>query len=289
MLTSARPQRGLVAAALTGLVAAVNPAGARADQWAEDPAVVPMFEMPELAPSRHLGEELMVGTLDFAASNLTVAAVELSGDWAPTPRIALHALLPIAYANGEELSGTSLGNITFGLGYVLANHRWGRRSRLWSVGADLSLPTASDGGDASSVAVAHGIYRITGLGRYAPEVTTLSLHGDLRREDDKFFFQGQLGFDFHIDDASDDTFALRLGIGGGVKVSSHVAFIAELTTISDILDDSDGEDFLHVLDFGTRYWLHASSFGARFYLPLDDSTRNGLDILGFAIDYRTSY
>jgi len=288
MLTDTFARRALLAAA-TALILCSNLTSAHADPWAEDATGNPMFEMPDLVPNSHLGAELMVGTIDYPTSNLTVASVELSGYWPATSRLALHTLLPIAYATGETLSGTSLGNIAFGLGYVLSRDRWERGSRLWSVGADVWLPTASDGGDASSVAVAHGMYRVTRNGCYAPEVTTLGLHSDYRRDVDKFFFQGQFGFDFHIADDSDNTFALRLGLGGGVQVSRQVAFIAELTTISDIVDDSSGEDFLHVLDLGTRYWLDESSFGARFYLPLDNSTRNGLDILGFAIDYRANY
>jgi hypothetical protein len=88
---------------------------------------------------------------------------------------------------------------------------------------------------------------------------------------------------------ADDLLLLRLGLAGGVHVASQLALIAEVTTVSDILDDrATQEDFLHTLDLGLRHVGPGSTFGARLYYPLDRSLRR-LDILGVGFDFQTSF
>ncbi len=249
----------------------------------------PLFEMPSPLPSRTVGAELMVGTIDVESGNVTLAALELSGEFAATPRLALRALLPIAYANGQDFSGTTLGDLTLGTEFLLTAQRSGGSLSLWSLGGSMSLATASDGGESRRAAEAHRDFRVPYPGHYWPDTNTLRLHADYRLESGQVFFQGQLGVQFHVIEDVDDVLNLRLGLGGGAMITRHVALLAELTTISDILDDSEGENFLHVLELGGRFHVPGGAFGARFYLPLDDSLREGRDILGFAVDYRAAY
>ena len=275
-----------------GLAAALlitRPGDASADPAAATVgAEAPMFEMPSLSPEREVGAELMVGTIDFLPENLTMSAVELFGKLSVSPRLILRTRLPIAYANGAGVSGTTLGNIELGGDYILSTPAGSSPGR-WSVGGGVYLPTSSDGGESGVVANAHSVYRLTHPGRYMPETTTLALHGDYRRESGQLFFQGQFGAQLYVIEHASNSFILRMGLGGGTMVSPQLALIAELTTTSDFLDDADHENFLHVLDFGMRYRVGRSGFGARFYLPLDASTRQGLDIIGFAVDYRGEY
>jgi hypothetical protein len=247
------------------------------------------FVMPELSPHRRLGAEVLVGSLDVPF-HVTVIALEPTLSLTLTPRWTLTGRIPIGHVASDVRDGTTLGNATIGAIYLFSSR--GRRHDLRRGALDFSLsfPTAADGGDAGFAARTHAVFRVPDPGLYFPKTTTVRVHGNYRADVGQVFFQGQFGMHVLVIQRADDLLLLRLGLAGGVHVSPQVALIAELTTMSDILDDRQTrEDFLHTLDLGMRFSGATSTFGARLYYPLDDSLRNGLHIIGVGFDFQAAF
>ena len=242
------------------------------------------FVMPPLANGPEFTGEIMVGTIETGPLEVTLLGFEF-GARHRFDRLGIHGSLPVIHADTDNWDGTSLGNLTAGMDYQVAGSIRGRRHSLVAVGASLSFPTADDNGDGSLAAGVHSAFRVPDPGKYFPDTTTIRVFSDWRTGSDEWFFQGELGMHALVHDNADDQILFRLGLGAGVAVSPMAALIAELTTMTDILDDDNGaEDFLHTLDLGVRFLGGSSIFGIRLYVPLDDSMRNR-DALGFAFDF----
>lgn len=242
------------------------------------------FVMPPIAAGPEFYSEVMLGTMDFGPLEATMLGFEF-GFRHRFDRLGISGGIPIAHVDTDNWDGTSLGNLTAGIDYLVAGSVRGQRHSATSIGATLSLPTASDGGDSALAALGHSTFRVPDPGRYLPDTTTIRVFGDWRTGTGEWFFQGELGMHALVRDGADDEVLFRLGVGGGVALSPAAALIAELTTMTDILDDdNDPEDFLHTLDLGVRFLGGNSIFGIRLYLPLDDSMRNR-DALGLGFDF----
>jgi hypothetical protein len=248
------------------------------------------FQQERMLPARDFGAELHLGSMDFAFNSLTVIGIETFGQIPLTSRLGLRGRLPIAHANGSGDSGTSLGNLTVGLEYLVRGSIGPRSADAVSVGGSLSLPTASDTGDSGAAASALATYRVPFPGYYAPNTTTLRAHVSWRKEQDRWLVQLQPGIHvLAVEGTNNDQTLLRFNIAGGWHASPNVVLMGELSTVSRILDDNAGEEWLHTLDLGMRYFARRSVFGVRLYYPLDESRREGLDMIGIAADLTARY
>ncbi len=244
------------------------------------------FQMPDVYSNNLLTAELMLGTVDGSPfDDFTVFALELGGSFSISPKLHLTGLLPIA-STTQDGTDTALGNLTLGLEYILSAARRGANVKAWSIGGSLSAPTASDSGGGFATSAIHGFFRAPYPGRYLPNTTAIRIHGQFRLDAQKIFFQAQGGINHLIIDGGDDDMLLRFGLGLGIAPARAVTLIAELTTLSDIVDDADGDNFVHSLDLGARFRAGAGTqIGVRLYLPLDDVFRDS-DVMGLAVDVR---
>lgn len=270
------------------LAAATVLSTSRAD--AQHPHVTPLhrdpFQMPEVYGHHKLGLDFMFGQISAApfVDEINLMALELFGAYRVSRRLYLHARLPLGYASAEDYSGTALGNLTLGLEHRLSTSFSRGQLTAWSLGGSVSLPTASDSGDAGLASVLHGAFRLPYPGRYYPDTTALRVHGQFRLDTRSVFLQGQAGLNMLIIDGADDWMLLRFGLALGVSLGRSAVLIAELTTMSDILDDSDGDNFWHSLDLGVRFRAGTHTrVGIRVYLPLDAAYRDQ-DIWGIGLD-----
>lgn len=242
------------------------------------------FVMPDLRNHHEVGGGMMYGSADLGIfGNATLFSFFGQYRRPITDRLGFAATLPIAYASGDLADGTSLGNLTFETSYLLTVESAANQRRFAAFRASLSLPTASDGGNASEAALAHAIFYVPDPGLFLPDTTTLRLSGDYRIEWARAFFQANLGLDVLVISEADDVPYIRLGLAGGFTASERIALVAELTNMSDVLDDSGGEDYLHTLDLGLNIGLPRGHLALRLYFPLDDSRRD-LDIFGVGFE-----
>lgn len=239
--------------------------------------------MTDLRGGSRAGVDVTFGSVGSGPGDVTVIGVEGLVELELTRRLSLTGALPLVHARdgGTDYDGSSLGNITVGLAYRLSVERRGDSLRAVGIGGSLSLPTASDGGDAAIAAFAHSLFHLPDPGRFLPDTTTIRIHGDYRYQSGKIFLQGQLGLHQLVIDGPDDLTLVRIAFGGGARLSNTASAVFTLTTMSDILDDSDGEDFVHQLDLGARFKVRRGEVGARIFLGLDDST----DHFGVGVDY----
>lgn len=250
----------------------------------------PFFWMPDISGDRQVGADILVGPSDLIGDAVVVGASAFA-DIALTNHLTLNARLPIAYADYEvvlgpiaiEDSGFGLGNLALGMRYGDAPHHHDGSRLLWALGARVSLPTASDGDDSAIVNNIAQAFIVPDPARYALDTTTLRLSGDIRHEAEPIFFQAEVALDFFLIEDSDDAVGALLGLGLGFKLSPYLALLGELTTVSDIFEDSEGENFVHTVDLGLRYHTPAVMMGVRAYIPLDEVYRDA-DVFGFGID-----
>jgi hypothetical protein len=267
----------VLAAALAGLA----PSTAGADVSARSP-----LSMPGTRIERSVGLELMVGTMSSTPSDLTLIGLELDVEYPLSERLGFRALLPLAHERSDASSGTSLGNLTVGLDHPISSPADGRVG--WSIGGDLSVPTASDEGNSAIAAIDHSILRIPYPGRYAPDTSALRFYGNARIERETVFAQVQLAGHYLLVEDADDLTLIKLALGGGAMVNDRTAVLGELTTVSDIVDDSEGENFIHLLELGLRHRADRFAIGGRIHLPLDDTFRSR-QIIGFAVEVEATY
>ncbi|MEM9487486.1 MAG: hypothetical protein AAGC55_00010 [Myxococcota bacterium] len=255
----------------------------------------PFWWMGDLSGSSRAGFELGVGSGDPSGLDTVVVSAALFAEIAVGQQWTVLARLPFAYGRfgpvdgiGPDTSATALGNVQ--LGVQLADRIWRGRAVDLRLGTALvlSLPTASDEGGGAMTAVAATRFSLPDSGRYDPNTTTARLRGDVRIEGQRLFAQGEIAaemtFRSEVPAGADDSeLGLVMGVGAGVTLSPYYAVLAELTTISDILEDSDGENFSHVLDVGVRFHNAAIMAGFRVYVPVDSQPRRD-DTIGVAID-----
>ncbi len=271
-----------VAALVLALLAAL-PGAALADP--SDVTATAPFHMPGMTPERALSLQLMLGHMSSSPSDLTLLGIQLGGEFPITRRLSLEAVLPVGYESGGGRSGLALGNVTAGAGYTLRapGHGVG-----WAVGGSVSFPTAPDSGDGRAAAFDHSVFLVPFPGYFQPRTTTLRLRADARIEERTLFLQLHLASHMLVVDGPGDVLLMVLGVGGGVRVTDRSALIAEVTTVTDILDHRGSEYFLHTLDVGFRHRERSTVFGLRLYLPVDDTLRSR-SMVGVAVDVASRF
>lgn len=247
----------------------------------------PFFWMEDLSTDRRVGFEVLGGPSDLIGDAAVVggsvfAHLSLSEHFTLTGRV------PFAYADyeiaGVEDDGLALGNLSLGGQLSNAGHYHGSDERaLLGLTARVYLPTASDEGSSGVAADLASAYFIPDPGRYLVDTTTLRLRGDFRYEVGQIFFQAEGALDFFFVDEGEDVLGALIGLGAGVSLSPYLALLGELNTVTDILEDDEGENFLHTLDLGIRYHDAGLMLGARLYVPLDERLRDA-DVLGLGVD-----
>jgi hypothetical protein len=297
----------VLAAAMTLAALGAAPHRARAQARTGDApglAEVAPFVMPDTSERTNAGVDVFFGVIDadeggaLFTARAKVLTFEPYLDFALTPELKLWGRLPIAYVDAEttlltveqQESDTLLGNAGLGARFM-TQVSYGLRG---GGGVSVHLPTADadDDGNFVDPPLTASIVRFFQGERYAVDTTTLGGHGDLRFDMGRGYLQGQIAY-LHLlaeDDGVEDADLLRLGLAGGYWISPTVAALAELTTLSTILDDDvqfngedDDEDFFHSLDLGLRFAQPRGALSLRFHLPLDDVFRDS-DLLGGAAD-----
>ena len=263
------------------------------------------FLMPDTSERTQAGVDVFLGSVDadqggaLFSAEATVVTFEPYVDIALTDELKLWGRLPIAHANAkttvltveQKESDTLLGNLGLGA-RIMTQVSYDLRA---GGGVLVHLPTAdADGADGNLVdpPLAAMVTRIFQLERYVPDTATVGAHADVRFDVGRAFLQGQILY-MHLlaeDEGVEDADLLRLGLATGFWVTPTVATMAELTTLSTVLDDDvqlngsdEDEDFFHSLDLGLQLAQPKWTLSLRFHLPLDDVFRDS-GLLGGGAD-----
>ncbi len=244
----------------------------------------PPLIMPEVDNDHRVGLSFEIGSLDRGADDVLMLGFVGEGHFRLAPRWGIDLALPMVHTSSDLPSGTGLGNLLLGVGYLLSREGGGSALRTSQFRAAVSLPTASDDGNGLAAAVAGSLFNLEDPGLWAPDTTTLRFMGDYRYQTSPIFLQLEAGVHLLLRDGDDDTL-LRVGLGFGVEVSRSLSLLAELQTVTPIVTD-DGEDlFLHELDLGMHLPLgRAGALTPRVFFALDDAR----DYWGVGLDY-TAY
>lgn len=247
----------------------------------------PFYWMPDLSAHSQVGVDLIPGNFDRAGDSALLVPASVFAELAVTEHVVLLARVPFAYVDRVGLDDPdegafALGNV--GVGLLLA----GSSRRDWDawlrygLGVLVHLPTASDEGDQGAAAGRAATFLVPERGRFLPGITNLRARGDVRYETGRLFMQGEVGVDHQLRDDSDDRTDLLLAAGLGVTLSPYWAVLAELTAVSNILEDEDSE-LLPVLDAGLRYHDPSLMTGLRVYWPFHEGYRDA-SAIGVGID-----
>jgi hypothetical protein len=257
------------------------------------------FLMPDTSERAQAGVDVFVGTVNadqggvLFSAEATVLTFEPYIDIALTDELKLWGRVPLAYADAKTTvlgveqneSDTLLGNVGLGA-RIMTQVSYDLRV---GGGVLVHLPTANgDDVDGNLVdpPLATMVTRIFQLERYVPDTATVGAHADVRFDVGPAFLQGQVMYMHFLaeDEGDEDADLLRLGAAAGFWVTPTIATMAELTTLTTVLDDdvqlnasNEDEDFFHSLDLGLRFAQKRWTLALRFHLPLDDVFRdNGL-------------
>ena len=256
--------------------------------------------MEDVTPSSSAGADLVLGKLEASLNILNpdddteFILFEPGVALLVAPNVKLHFALPLGFAfyelapNNDESTGF-LGNLELGAMF-LSTSRGPSADTTFGGGISFSGITASDEDDEGLGAGLATIFTaLRDLGKYAPNTNTLRLHGDIRADLDRIFFQAELGLHlfFYDDNNDDDDGALQIGLGFGAFITPSIAFLAEITNTTFVLDDNRDDEFYHVIDVGIRSETGASSFSLRLLAPLDDE--GGPDALGIGFDFLSRF
>jgi hypothetical protein len=247
----------------------------------------PFYWMPDLSAHSQVGVDLIPGNFDRAGDSALLVPASVFAELAVTDYLVLLARVPFAYVDRVGIDDPddgafALGNV--GLGLLLANtsrRDWDSWLR-YGIGVLVHLPTASDEGEEGIAAARAAAFLVPDRGRFQPGITNLRARGDVRYETGRVFMQGEVGLDHQLREDIDDRTDLLFAAGLGVTLSPYWAVLAELTAVSNILEDEDSE-LLPVLDAGLRYHDPGMMTGLRVYWPFHESYRNA-SAIGVGID-----
>jgi hypothetical protein len=247
----------------------------------------PFYWMPDLSAHSQVGVDLIPGNFDRAGDSALLVPASVFAELAVTDYLVLLARVPFAYVDRVGIDDPddgafALGNV--GLGLLLANtsrRDWDSWLR-YGIGVLVHLPTASDEGEEGIAAARAAAFLVPDRGRFQPGITNLRARGDVRYETGRVFMQGEVGLDHQLREDIDDRTDLLFAAGLGVTLSPYWAVLAELTAVSNILEDEDSE-LLPVLDAGLRYHDPGMMTGLRVYWPFHESYRDA-SAIGVGID-----
>jgi len=250
------------------------------------------FVMPNLTMPGRVTLDVVAGRSSPPVGRTrTLVSIELGGAYSIGRGLSVFGVLPVAHVRDDFVEETALGNIS--LGAMFVQDLQGRDS-AWRFGGSVELlaPTAGSGGDDRLAATANSVFRRPVWARYLPSTPSVRLHAHARYESGALFVQGLFGADFVVfeDGVLDANGELlveaRIGVAAGAMLSPKLGVIAEITTVSDFLEDNGvaEDEFLHSLDVGVRYFTGLGTVGLRTYIPLDEQFRDE-EMLGVAIDF----
>jgi hypothetical protein len=206
--------------------------------------------------------------------------LEPYGQYVLDSGFGFYGAVPITASFGDEddpvfgdQDDVAVGNIDVGLLYVLDAPTWS-----WVFRGGVALPTAADDVDGALTNVAGVWPRLTDAALVQPDATYVRLAVSPLVHARKLFLRGDVGLDVGIGD-DDPDHLLRLNIAGGVDLG-QAALSLELVTIATLDDDEGGddEDFLHTLAFAARFMTEKLEPFLAVGLPLDESSRDGVDL-----------
>jgi hypothetical protein len=251
----------------------------------------PFYWMADLSVHSRVGVELIPGNYDFAGESAILVPASVFAEFALTENVVLLGRLPFAYVDRvglvDEEGAFALGNLSLGLQLAGGSGRPHEGRLLYGIGALVHGFTASDEGDQGLAAARAASFLVPDRGRYLVDATTVRVRADVRYESEMVFVQGEVGVDHQIYQDVDDRTDLLFGAGLGLGFDPYWALLAELTALSDVLEDDGDSDLLPVLDVGLRYHNPDLMAGLRVYWPFDEVYRDASAIgLGFDIALR---
>jgi hypothetical protein len=247
----------------------------------------PAAAEPEiLGTARWAAVELDVGRIDPGTDPLTLFVLATRAGMLVTPTIGFGLRAGVVHARGDVDSGTSLGNLTGDVYYVLYRSEEARSLRVFMTGS-FSAPTAT-GTLASGAAT---LYWLPEPGLYHPDaftargaVTGILIAGVQTVEmelDLQHLFAGS---------NDEDLTRVRFETYAGFKLSARIGAFAALSTVWNADAESGDDHFLHWIDAGLSIDGQAGGvarIGA--YVPLDEVTRDTLGILGGRITFTGTF
>jgi hypothetical protein len=264
---------------------------ARAEETAKPPAPdsAAPFQLADLT-----GDRLFRGGLVYTHAwdkgdegSIEVFALRLGLQLAVARVVVVYGLLPLAYVRGDGDEQFDPGNLTVGGRWV--HHQPGLHA---GAGAAIGLPTSPDfnlfGGDSGAAAYVATIIQFDRSADFYPNVTSYQLAGDVRVERGDVFCQVEVGY-LHLThpDADEGLDLVHADIGAGVRVSPTTSLLAELTTISLVLEDEgfyNNQNWFHSLYAGARHSTDRASIGAYVFFPFDGPYSDEVNAVGVGVD-----
>jgi hypothetical protein len=248
----------------------------------------PFYWMADLSVHSRAGVDLIPGNYDRAGESAILVPASVFAEFALTENVVLLGRLPLAYVDRVGIADPdegafALGNASLGVQLAGGSGRPHEGRLMYGIGALVHAPTASDEGDEGAAAARAASFLVPDRGRYLPDTTTVRVRADVRYESDSVFVQGEIGIDRQILQDVDDRTDLLLGAGLGLAFNPYWALLAEITALSDVLDDDDDSDLLPVLDAGVRYHNPELMAGLRVYWPFHESYRDA-GAIGLGLD-----
>lgn len=217
-------------------------------------------------------------------NDISLIGLNLRGHYELNPGLLLGGHLPLAHAQFDDDSGTSLGNLTAELNYRLTLHH---RSQSW-LDSSISVGTADDNGDGSLAAQTFTAFWMPDPGFYAPNTNTIRVMYRHEIGDDRMHFDFQAGVQYLFIEDVDDRARLPFRIGGTFELGPRLELLGRFSTYWEV-DAQDGEDdFLHLLELGVN--LRQVGSGAveiLVYYPLDEVYRDDFEVWGLQIGFTT--
>jgi hypothetical protein len=248
----------------------------------------PFYWMADLSVHSRAGVEVIPGNYDRAGESAILVPASVFAEFVLTENVVLLGRLPLAYVDRVGIADPdegafALGNASLGVELAGGSGEPHEGRLMYGIGVLAHLPTASDEGDEGAAAARAASFLVPDRGRYLPNTTTVRVRADVRYETDSVFVQGEVGIDRQILEDVDDRTDLLLGGGLGLAFDPYWALLAEVTALSNVLEDDDESELLPVLDAGLRYHNPDLMFGLRVYWPFHESYRDA-SALGIGLD-----
>jgi hypothetical protein len=247
----------------------------------------PFYWMADLSVHSRVGGELIPGNYDRAGDTAILIPASAFAEFALGEHVVLLGRVPFAYVDrvglADEEGAWALGNVGLGVQLAAGSGRPHEGRLLYGIGALVHAPTASDEGDQGAAAARAASFLVPDRGRYLPDATSVRVRAGVRYESEMVFVQGEVAIDRQIYQDVDDRTDLLLGAGLGLAFDPYWALLAELTALSNVLEDDGDSDLLPVLDAGLRYHNPDLMAGLRVYWPFHESYRDA-SAIGLGLD-----
>ena len=218
-------------------------------------------------------------------NDITLIGMALHGHLSVTSDLLIGGRIPLAHAQLNDDSASSIGNLTFELNYRLTQRA---RSQSW-LDSSLSLATADDDGDGAIAALSFADFWMPDPGLYAPNTSTVRLMYRHALGDPALGAEFQAGFQYLAIDGPDDLMRVPLRIGGHVELGDTVAAIGRFSTYWQVNAEDGDDSFLHMLEAGLNLRrVGRGKLDIILYYPLDDLYREDLEAWGLQLGFSSA-